>query len=264
MQHIIDAHVHFLDVVRFTYPWLDRESAHHRCWMPADYAGASAGCGIGRLIVVEGAAHASFALEEAAWTVELARSPPDLQLDRIVKMPLVRGVRDNIQGQESGSCLRDSFVRGVRGAHERGLHFELCITHHQLGEALELVRRCPDGNFILDHCGKPAIREKLQEPWAALLLELAQFGNVYCKISGLVTEADWHEWREEDVLEYGAIAARAFGPDRILFGSDWPVNELAGGYARWMAAAQRLASGWTASERERFFWRNAERVYRLA
>ena len=279
MRGIIDTHVHFLDVARFEYPWLGREPAHRRSWTCDDYSRASDGCGIGRIVVVECDADASFGFEEAQWMHELARNEPRivgvvarasfdglrrLELERIASLPLVRGVRDNIQGHSSGYCLSDCFVQGVRATHERGLHFELCITHDQMREAIELVRLCPDGKFVLDHCGKPAIRDKLREPWTALLFELAAFNNVYCKISGLVTEADWQAWREDDVLEYAGVAARAFGPDRILFGSDWPLNELAGGYSRWLAATERLAAAWKASERERFFWRNAEHVYRLA
>lgn len=117
--------------------------------------------------------------------------------------------------------------------------------------------------LVLDHCGKPGIRDGEREPWLARIRELAALPNVVCKISGLVTEAQWERWQPEDILWYARQAADAFGPTRILFGSDWPICEAAGGFAKWFRVAQELTVSWSSGDRESFFCRNAARVYRL-
>jgi L-fuconolactonase len=175
----------------------------------------------------------------------------------------VRGIRDNIQNNPPGFAVQPGFVAGVREAHKRGLHFELCLKHDQLGETIELVKMCPDGQFVLDHCAKPSIAAALREPWHTQMRELAALPNVVCKISGLITEADWAGWVPDEILWYARAAAEAFGHERIMYGSDWPVSEVAGGYMAWFTLAEALAANWSETDRERFFARNAERVYRL-
>jgi L-fuconolactonase len=276
---VIDTHAHFWDVDRIDYPWIPEGSPFDRSFHLEDYQRASAGLPIAQMVFVECDAAPGCSVAEAEWVASLAERDPRIQgivarvaltgddamatLDRIAAMPLVRGIRDNIQGHEPGFALQDRFVAGVREVHRRGLHFELCLKHHQLEETIELVRRCPDGQFVLDHCAKPDIQLGLRQPWRTQIREMAALPNVVCKISGLVTEADWEKWQPDDVLWYARTAAEAFGPERILFGSDWPVNEVAGGYARWFELAQALAAPWAQSDRDRFFRQNAARIYRL-
>jgi len=276
---IIDTHVHFWDPERLTYPWIEGRSAFDRSYSPEDYRRAAADVQIERLVFVECDAHVRCAIAEAEWVTGLAQSDPRIQaivargplldpdwiatLEVIAALPLVRGIRDNIQGHPAGFPVQDGFVRGVREIHRRGLHFELCLKHQQLEEAIQLVRLCPDGQFVLDHCAKPDIKGRVREPWNALLKQMAHLPNVTCKISGLVTEADWEDRRADQLLWYARAAVDAFGPDRIMFGSDWPVNEVAGGFGRWFDLVSALTAPWSQSEREHFFWRNAERVYRL-
>jgi L-fuconolactonase len=276
---VVDTHAHFWDVERLTYPWIEKGSPFDRSFHLDDYQRASAGLPIERMVFVECDAAARCSIAEAEWVAGLARIDPRIQgivarvslledgaeatLETMAGMPLMRGIRDNIQGHAPGFALQDGFVRGVRDVHRHGLHFELCLKHHQLDEAIELVRRCPEGRFVLDHCGKPDIKAGLRQPWRSQIRDMARLPNIVCKISGLVTEADWENWQPDDVLWYARAATEAFGPDRIMFGSDWPVNEVAGGYVRWFALAEALAAPWTQSERDSFFRKNAERVYRL-
>jgi len=276
---IIDTHVHFWDPGTLTYPWIEQGSAFDRSYSPEDYRRAAADAQVERVVFVECDAHVRYAIAEAEWVTGLAQSDPRIQaivarvplldsdwiatLEVIAALPLVRGIRDNIQGHPAGFPVQDGFVRGVREIHRRGLHFELCLKHQQLEEAIQLVRLCPDGQFVLDHCAKPDIKEGVREPWHALLKQMAHLPNVTCKISGLVTEADWEDRRADQLLWCARAAVDAFGPDRIMFGSDWPVNEVAGGFDRWFDLASALTAPWSQSEREHFFWRNAERVYRL-
>lgn len=278
-MQVIDTHAHFWDVHTLSYPWIEAGSPFDRSFHLEDYQRASEGLPIARMVFVECDAHARCSIAEAEWVVGLAARDQRIQamvprvsllepdairiLDHMTAIPLVRGIRDNIQGHDTGFALSDDFVRGVTEVHRRGLHFELCLKADQLGETIELVRRCTDGRFVLDHCAKPDIKAGVRDPWRSEIREMASLPNVVCKISGLVTEADWEHWRAEDVLWYARTAAEAFGPDRILFGSDWPVNEVAGGYRRWFELAQALASDWSEADRDKFFCNNAERVYRL-
>lgn len=276
---VVDTHAHFWDVAKLGYPWIEPGSPFDRTFSLEDYQAAAAAVPIERMVFVECDAHPRCSVAEAAWVAGLAQRDPRIQaivvrvpltepdamarIEAAAAMPLVRGVRDNIQGRESGFALRDDVAAGVREIARRGLHFELCLKADQLDETIELVRRCPEVNFVLDHCGKPDIARGKREPWAMQIAEMASLGNVACKISGLVTEASWADWQPEDVLWYARTAAAAFGPERILFGSDWPVNTVAGGYERWFGVAEELAADWAEEDRDRFFRRNALRIYRL-
>jgi len=279
-MNVVDTHAHFWDVDSLNYPWIEKGSAFDRSFFLEDYQRATTDVPIERMVFVECDAHASYSLAEAEWVRRLAQIDQRIQaivartslmdanalatLDALAAMPLVRGIRDNIQNNPPGFALEAGFIAGVREVHRRGLHFELCLKHHQLAETIELVRRCPEGNFVLDHCAKPDIKSGRKEPWAKQIEELAALPNVVCKISGLVTEADWNHWQPEEVLWYARVAASEFGSERIMFGSDWPVNEVAGGYARWFQLAESLASSWSSADRAKFFQKNAERVYRLS
>jgi len=280
-MQVIDTHAHFWDVKALRYPWIERGSIFDRTYSLQDYQRAAADIPIGRMIFVECDADPSCSLREARWVQELAAADPRIQgivarvpltgnpnvprdLDALATLPLLKGIRDNIQNNPPGFATQSAFVQGVKEIARRGLHFELCLKHWQLGETLELVRQCPEARFVLDHCAKPDIRKGTREPWAGQIDAMAALPNVVCKISGLVTEADWDEWRPEQILWYARHAADAFGPRRIMFGSDWPVNEAAGGLTKWYRVAKALAASWSAVEQESFFYRNAERVYRLS
>ncbi|MFT4091471.1 MAG: amidohydrolase family protein [Asticcacaulis sp.] len=278
-MRIVDTHAHFWDVEAIDYPWIEAGSPFARSFHLEDYQRVTEGLPVERMVFVECDAHARHSFKEAQWVSDMVAREPRIQaivarvslmdagvaqtMAAVTSLPLVRGVRDNIQNNPAGFALQAPFVKGVQEVHRRGLHFELCLKHHQLGETIELVRQCPEGQFVLDHCAKPDIAGGQREPWAAQMRELAALPNVVCKISGLVTEADWQNWVAHEVLWYAQVAADAFGPDRIMYGSDWPVSEVAGGYMGWFRLAQALAVNWSEDERDRFFRRNAERVYRL-
>ena len=219
-------------------------------------------------------------LDEVQWIAEWAAREPRLAgivafapmdggaqtaaaLNALASVSLVRGVRHPIQGEGDGSfCLRPEFVAGVQSLGERELTFDICVTHDQLPAAVELVRRCADTVFVLDHAGKPAIRDHLLDPWRSSIEQLARLPNVMCKLSGLVTEAAV-PWGEADLEPYVRLLLGTFGPTRLLFGSDWPVVKLAASYARWLATVRSLLSHLSADERRAVFFENARRCYRL-
>lgn len=278
---VIDTHAHFWDVKALRYPWIEEGSVFDRTYSLQDYQRAATEIPISQMIFVEADAHSSCSLREAQWAQELTAFEPRIQgivarvtltknsgvladLDALGELPLLKGIRDNIQNNPPGFATQPAFVQGVKEVARRGLHFELCLKHWQLGETLELVKQCPEARFVLDHCAKPDIRRGEKEPWLSQLHAVATLPNVVCKISGLVTEAAWETWSAEEVLWYARQAADAFGPTRIMFGSDWPVNEAAGGFVRWYQLAEALAGSWSKSDQESFFYRNAERVYRLS
>jgi L-fuconolactonase len=132
-----------------------------------------------------------------------------------------------------------------------------------LRDVLQLVRACPDTRFVLDHCGKPAIREGLLEPWRSDIARLAKCANVWCKLSGLVTEAAHVGWREADLIPYASHVVEQFGTERVMYGSDWPVLTLAAGYADWFQFTARFTETWSDGERRGFYRDNARRAYAL-
>ena len=280
MTSTVDAHVHFWDPATLQYPWLDGLPALQRSFRPADYSRAVSGLSVGHCVLVEANCLPAQSEREAQYFARLADEDPRIvgivafadltepatlaaALDCITSVPLVRGIRQNIQGQPRGFALQRNFVDGVREVGARGRSFDLCITHDQLGEAIALVEQCPSTQFVLDHCAKPAIRTAAREPWSHELARLAAHENVCCKISGLLTEADVAHWKEDDLLPYVLHTVECFGIDRVLYGSDWPVLTLAGDYASWFDFTTHFTASWSDHERCRFYAENAERVYRL-
>ncbi len=178
--------------------------------------------------------------------------------------PLIKGVRRLLQGEaDTDFCLRPGFVRGVQLLAEFGLSFDICIRHHQLAAATELVRRCPDVSFILDHIAKPDIENKQLEPWRAQIAELAALPNVMCKVSGVVTEAG-SQWTKDDIAPYVGHVLDVFGEDRVAFGSDWPVVLEASEYRRWVATLDALTTDLSLGARQKLWAENARRFYRLS
>ena len=277
---LVDAHVHFWDPTVLSYPWLEGIPQLERTFGPTEYAAATRDAEIDKVVFIECNCRPGQNLDEVTYVNTLSRLDARIsgivafvdltdgfrrnqQLDALSAVPLVRGVRQNIQGETAGFALQPEFGAGVRAAGKRGFSFDLCITHDQLGEAIELVRQCPATRFILDHCAKPSIREGLLDPWRRQLAELAKFDNVVCKLSGLLTEADPESWAARQLLPYAQHVIDTFGPDRLLYGSDWPVMTLAGTYCDWLKFARALTEGWSESEQQRFFHSNAVEAYGL-
>ena len=277
---IVDAHVHFWDPSALRYPWLGGLPALDRPFLPAAYASATSGIPINGMILVEANCLPHETLGEVAFFEQVAAAdsrvagivafasltePKELDstLDALAARPVAKGIRHNIQGEPAGFCTQSSFVEGVRKAGSRGLTFDLCATHDQLREVLELVRLCPNTRFVLDHCGKPAIRDRLLDPWRTDIADLGECSNVWCKLSGLVTEASRTEWREADLVPYASHVVDAFGTERVMYGSDWPVLTLATGYGAWFGFIEWFTKRWSEAERRNFYRDNDRRVYGL-
>ncbi|HEV7906755.1 MAG TPA: amidohydrolase family protein [Pseudonocardiaceae bacterium] len=176
----------------------------------------------------------------------------------------LRGIRHQVQGEPDLEWLcRKDVWHGLTEVGRAGLVYELLTLPHQLPAARRTAAALPQVQFVLDHCSKPPIASGQLSEWAELVRSLAAHDNVTCKVSGLVTEADWHSWTVSDLRPYFEVVLDAFGADRLMFGSDWPVCLLAAGYGEVVAAAQELTSELSESERESFFSGTAERLYGL-
>jgi L-fuconolactonase len=177
----------------------------------------------------------------------------------------LKGIRDIAQDHPDSNYLaKPESISNVRKLGELGITYDLLTKIPELPAAIELVRACPDVQFVMDHISKPRIAKQEFEPWRTLMSELATFPNVLCKVSGLVTEASWNEWQVKDFKPYVDHVINIFTPQRLMFGSDWPVAILGGTYAEVVELAEALTSGFSPSESESFWHKTAAFAYRIA
>ncbi|MBL1098349.1 amidohydrolase family protein [Streptomyces coffeae] len=189
------------------------------------------------------------------------------ELARLRSLPggeFLRGVRHQVQAETDTEWLtRPEVLRGLRAVAAAGLVYDLVVLEHQLPAATRAAAAVPELTFVLDHLGKPPIASGELSPWADHVRELAELPNTVCKLSGMVTEADWSAWTVAGLRPYADTVLNAFGPRRLMFGSDWPVCELAAGYGEVVALTGELTAALTASERDAVWSGTARRVYRL-
>ena len=276
MMKFIDAHMHFWDRSLMPYTWLHEVPA---IWDRHTFENLQTESHElpEKVVFVEAGAPWR---EETNWVESLAKSEPRIAgiVSKIAinagpqtaadiaepdRHPLVHGVRHHFEHDPIDYCARPEFIAGVRQLVPAELSFDICCKHPQLPAVIELVRRCPETQFILDHAGKPAIRDRLLDPWRTHIRILSTFSNIVCKFSGLVTEADHNAWTPDDLLPYVTVILETFGPSRMLFGGDWPVAKLASSYQRWLDTARDFLSDLSPAKQQAIFFDNAARVYRL-
>ena len=272
---LIDAHVHFWNPHHLTYRWIEGNATLSRAYLPADYAAASHS--IDGIVFVEAGCASEENLREVEW-VETLDAPlkgivahavlenevgREAALETLAARPLVKGIRRNYQDEALGWARQKTFVEGVRALAKHGLSFDICIKAHQLEETIDLVKACPNVSFILDHIAKPNIAAGEWTSWAADMKKLAELDNVVCKISGVVTEADHRHWTPEQIAPYISEAIDVFGIERVMFGSDWPVVNLASSWRGWLSVLEQAAAGLDEDEMDKLLMDNARRLYRL-
>jgi L-fuconolactonase len=273
----IDAHQHFWRYDRREYGWIDDSMAVlRRDFLPADLKPELDRSGFHGCIAVQ----ARQTLEETRWLLELAELAPfifgvvgwvDLRSPRLPfelksfagKSKLV-GVRHIVQSEpDERFLLQRDFLCGIAMLEEFDLAYDILIYPRHLPVAAEFVARFPRQRFVLDHLAKPPIKSGAVDVWARGIRELASFPNVFCKVSGLVTEADWQSWTPEDMRPYLDVAFECFGPSRLMIGSDWPVCTVAAPYSRVMDVVKNYISKYAAEERNAVLGGNAAKFWRL-
>lgn len=278
---IVDSHVHLYDPGHLRYSWLKRVPRIDRRYDLADLDRCRGKVDLAKIVFAEVWVDPGLHVDEAAWVQKLADADPRLagmvahaplekgaavvaDLERLMAFPALRGIRRLIEIEADPSfCLEPGFLEALRLLPRYGLTFDICVKHWALVFGVELVKRCPDVQFVLDHIGKPGIRQGIWEPWKSQIAELARMPNVVVKVSGVITEADHQRWAREDVKPYVAHVIDCFGFDRVMFGSDWTVSELTHEYPQWVEIVDEVIAGASEAEARKLYRDTATRVYRL-
>jgi L-fucono-1,5-lactonase len=277
---IVDAHHHFWDPATADYPWLTHElAAIRRPFGPADLAPELEAAGVEATVLVQ--TRSSF--DETVEFLATADTTPFVRgvvgwvdlTDRAVTEVIARlrdapggdrlvGIRHQAHDEPDPDWLvREDVVRGIGAVGSAGLIYDLLVRPRELPAALALARRLPDMRFVIDHLAKPPIAAGELEPWSGRIAPFRELDHVACKLSGMVTEADWSSWTPADLQPYVDHVLDTFGPDRLLFGSDWPVCLLAASYGEVVAAARETLGGLSDSERAKVFGGTAAASYGL-
>ena len=279
---IVDAHLHIWDTRRLHYPWLDDVPLLNKPYLIQDYRQACGPILVEKMVFLQAEVDFARYQEEADWVTGVAETedariagiipwaPLELgdgarpALEKLAANPRIKAIRRIIQFEPDPEfCLRPDFVRGIQALPEYGLHFEICINHTQMANTVRLVEQCPNATFILNHIGKPDIRHHLMDPLAPAPGNLAALPNVWCKMSGLATEADHRGWTAGDLRPYIEHVVDTFGFGRIMFGGDWPVATQATTYPRWVETLEQAVAGSTPADVRKLFHDNAVSFYRL-
>lgn len=273
----IDSHHHFWRYTPEEYGWIDDAMrVIRKDYLPEHLEAAMRGCGIGSVVSVQ----ARQTLEETEWLLRLssvhhfiggvvgwvplvAHKVLDI-LGRLMSQGRLKAVRHVLQGEpDDRYMLRADFNRGIDALRQFGLAYDILIFERHLPQTIEFVDRHPRQIFVLDHIGKPRIRDHILSPWREHMRRLAERSNVYCKISGLVTEADYATWTKDDLAPYLDAVLEAFTPERLMFGSDWPVCLVATTYKDWFNLVAEHIGTLSAAEQERILGGTARVVYGL-
>jgi len=273
----VDAHQHFWDPARYSYPWMagDAMDPVRRAFAPDDLRDVLVAAGIDRTVLVQTlsdleetreflALDADFVAGVVGW-VDLTSPKVDDELDELLAGPgRLIGIRHQVHDEPDPNwLLRDDVRRGLAAVQRRGLAYDVLVRARELPAAIATARAFPDLQFVLDHIAKPRIMDGSDRAWSELMPGLAAAPNVAVKLSGMVTEAGWSRWTADDLRPFVERVVGWFGTDRVLFGSDWPVCSLVGSYGEVLAGLEAALPRLTASEREQLYGGNAERVYTL-
>jgi len=274
----IDSHQHYWHFNTADYGWMgENMSVIKRDFLPTDLLPELKSIDFDGSVAVQ----ARQSLEETNWLLQLADEHPhikgvvgwlDLQSEQaeeqiaaFAKHPKAAGVRHVIHDEEDlDFMLRPAFIRGVQLLEKYDLAYDILIFPTHLANTIEFVKQFSDKQiFVVDHIAKPLIKDGIVSPWKEDIVALAKFPNVYCKLSGMVTEADWNTWKPENIRPYLDVIMDAFGPERILIGSDWPVCLVAGKYSEVMQVVTDYISTFTEKEQALMLGENAAKAYRI-
>jgi L-fuconolactonase len=273
----VDTHQHFWNYDPAEYAWIDdRMTPLRRDFLPLDARREMDAIGAIACIAVQ----VRQTLDETAWLLELEHEFPfiagvigwvdlqapdvDAQLARVAAHSRLVGIRHIVQAEPDGFLERPAFLRGIARLEPFDLTYDILVYARQMPAAVAFARAFPRQRFVLDHLGKPDVRAQEYQSWRAQLNQLAALPNVHCKLSGLVTEADWGSWKPEQLRPYLDAALDAFGPDRLMIGSDWPVCTLAGTYKDVIGVTLDAIGEYSVTEQARMLGGTARELWNLA
>lgn len=276
---VIDTHLHLWDIHHLSYPWLKDVPKLNRSFSLDDYREACGDLEVEKMIFMQCECDPAQYIKEVQWVTGLADTEPRLQgivawaplekgedvrpeIEALKANSLVKGIRRIIQFEpDLEFCLRPDFIKGVNMLSEYELTFDICISHIHNQSIIRFLGECPGVSMIIDHIGKPDIKNQVIDPWQDELREMAKFPNVFCKISGLATEADHENWTKDDLRPYVDHVLECFGIDRLIFASDWPVSTQAADLKTCVSTVLDLLQRLSREELQKVFYYNAVNFY---
>jgi predicted TIM-barrel fold metal-dependent hydrolase len=287
---VIDTHQHLWDLDNFRLPWLKKVPALARSYRPDDYSAATAELGkvarmpaaIAQTVYMEVDVDPAQQVAEAEYVLRLCRRADNPMaavvlsgrpaaddfakyLDRFRDSAYVKGIRQvlHVDATPPGYCLEKNFLRGIRLLGERGLSYDLCMRAKELPDAVKLIDACPETRFILDHCGNADVKAKDRTQWQKDIAAVAKRKNIVGKVSGIVASAESGKWTADDLAPIIRHTLEVFGPERVMFGGDWPVCTLAATYRQWFEALASIVADRPEAEQRKLFHDNAALFYGL-
>ncbi len=273
---MIDAHVHFWKYDKVKDAWItDEMKALQQDFLPQHLKPLLIQNGVNGMVAVQ----ADQSESETEFLLSLATENPEIKgivgwvdlqnenieerLQHYSQFSVIKGFRHIVQAEPDGFLRNKKFLNGVSALQSFGYTYDILIYKNQLKQAIEFVNTFPDQKFVIDHCAKPDIKNKKTEEWKKLMQEISQNKNVYCKLSGLITETEWNKWHESDFYPCIDTAFESFGSDRLLFGSDWPVMLLSGTYTKWKKLLENYMNCFFPGEKQNVFDKNVIKFYNL-
>lgn len=280
---IVDTHLHIWNLEKFRYPWLDDQTYLKRTFLMKDYREASKNMNVEKIVFIQCECEPSQYLDEVKWVTEIAETDDKriegivawaplekgegvrAELEELKKNKRVKGIRRIIQYEEDLEfCLKPDFIYGVKMLKEYDMTFDICISQIQNRNVIKFIEKVGDGiKMILDHIGKPDIKEHKLDPWREEIKIMSEFPNIYCKVSSLASEADWEKWKLDDIKPFVEHIFECFGFNRTVYGSDWPPCERAADFCQCTGIVEEFIKGCSNIELCKLFHDNAVKFYKI-
>ncbi len=274
---VVDSHVHFWNYDKVKDAWItDDMKVIQQHFLPEQIKKELQCNSIDAVVAVQAdqSEMETFFLKQLAYDnsfikgivgwVDLQNENIEEQLHIFSKYPVIKGWRHIVQAEPDGFLTNENFLRGIGCLQKYQYTYDILVYPNQLNETLTFVNRFPNQKFVIDHCAKPTISKNEINEWKQLMKEFSQQSNVYCKLSGLITEAKWNEWKDVDFYPYLDVVFDSFGTSRVMFGSDWPVILLSGTYAMWKGVVKNYMKQFSEVEQKNVFGMNAIKFYNLS
>ena len=279
---IVDTHLHLWDLSRFRLPWIRQGAPLARSFVMKDFLTATMGLGVVKAVYMEVDVEVGQQRAEADYVLDICRQDNTplkaavisgrpasdgfrKYLEGFQRNRYLKGVRQvlHVESTPAGFCLAPNFIRGIRALGEMGLSFDLCMRSAELADAIKLIEACTNTRFILDHCGNMNVQSQDRTQWQRDMERMARASNVVCKVSGIVASARPEKWTAADLAPIINHTLHSFGPDRVMFGGDWPVCTTTATYRQWVEALKSIVRERPAEEQRKLFHDNAVRLYGL-